>query len=106
MAVTVPVDRTEPFIVGVEYVDSKGNKAQVDGVPTWSSSDESIFSVQPLADDPFKAEITFKSVGMAQLKAVADADLGEGMDEVITLGDIDVVAGKAVAGKFTFPESV
>ena len=36
--------------------------------------------------------------GTAQITATADADLGEGVRELITLLDVNVVAGEAVAG--------
>jgi hypothetical protein len=39
-----------------------------------------------------------RSVGQAQVTATCDADLGDGVRELITLCDIEVVGGEAVAG--------
>jgi hypothetical protein len=101
MATTIPVDTTKAVVAEVKYIDSKGNPAKVDGVPTWTSSDETVFTVAADSVNPFKAVITPGGLGTAQLKAVADADMGDGVKELITLGDIEIVAGEAVAGTLT-----
>lgn len=100
MATTIPQDFDGDIVAGVAYVDSKGSPAAVDGFPTWTSSNEAVFTVQADADNPFQAKITIQGRGMAQLKAVSDVDLGEGTEELTTLGDIEIVSGKAVAGTF------
>jgi hypothetical protein len=97
MAYKLPNDK---FIaVKVAYADSRGNPAAVDGDVTWESSDESVVTVVADAGDSTSAKITpVGPIGQAQISCTADADLGEGVREIITTADIDVVAGEAVAG--------
>jgi hypothetical protein len=100
MAMTIPVDFDGTIKVKAAFVDSKGNPARVDGFPTFSSSDDELLYIDVDPNDKFAAIITLKDrVGVVQIKAVADADLGEGVSEVILLGDIELVAGTAVGGK-------
>jgi len=100
MAYTLPVD--QQVEVQVAYVDSKGNPAQVDGSPEWSSSDPSLLTVTADPDDPFKALIVpVGGVGNVQVKVDADADLGSGVTSLVTLMDVTLVAGEAVAGTIT-----
>jgi hypothetical protein len=85
--------------VAVSYVDGAGNPATVDGDPTWSSSDPTLVTV--IADPANAFEAVLRAVGplgQAQVTVTADADLGEGIREILTLMDVAVVAGEAVAG--------
>jgi len=85
--------------VKVAYVDAAGNPAVVDGAPVWSSSDPSVLAVDVDAADAFSAKVTPAGPARtAQVKVSADADLGTGTRELITLLDVEVVAGEAVAG--------
>jgi len=92
---TLPSDKTASATVA--YVDSKGKPAKVDGAPVWSSSDPAVLDVVA-ASDGMSATVTPVDVGSAQIKIEADVDLGAGVESLITLADVDVVAGKAVAG--------
>ena len=99
---TLPVDRK----VGVQisYVDSKGNPASVDGDVRWEESDKSIFlfQVDPNSTQQMSGTIMPQgTLGQAQLRATADADLGDGVKPLITLFDLEVVGGEAVAGVIT-----
>jgi hypothetical protein len=86
----------------VAYVDGNGNPAKVDGDVRWSSSDETIVTVEVDAADSTKALVrAMGEVGQVQVIAAADADLGEGVRELITPVDVDVVAGEAVMGTIT-----
>jgi len=97
MAYSLPVMHSVG--VKVSYVDAHGNPATVDGDVTWASSDASIAQVTADAADSTQATITSgSSVGQAQVTATADADLGTGVRELITLLDVTVLAGEAVAG--------
>lgn len=59
--------------------DRKGNPAAIDGIPTWSSSDESVLTVQA-AEDGMSAVATAVGItGSANVKISVDADLGEGV---------------------------
>jgi hypothetical protein len=94
---TLPVDHT--VSMQVSYVDARGNAASVDGAVSWQSSDESIVKLQvDKADDTICRAVPAGGIGQAQITASCDADLGEGVRELITTCDIEVVGGEAVAG--------
>lgn len=101
MAFTLPADKR--VFVQVAYVDANGNPAVVDGPPTWVSSDEDIVIVLPGQEiDALKCEVRpAGKIGQAQVSVTADADLGEGTREIVTLMDITVIGGEAVAGTIT-----
>jgi len=86
--------------VSIAYVDKGGNPASVDGAVTWSSSNDSMVAVTPQADDGSVAIIMTQgsTLGTAQITATADADLGAGVKNILTLFDVAVVAGEAIAG--------
>jgi hypothetical protein len=92
---TLPADKKVK--VQVKYVDSKGNTARVDGDVQWESSDDEVASVGVLQGETTKAEvIPGDKLGQAQITATADADLGEGKQEIIATMNVIVVAGSAV----------
>jgi hypothetical protein len=94
---TLPVDKMVKM--QVSYVDAEGNPAAVDGDVEWTSSDESICTVTPeTGDSTIVAVVPLGPVGQVQITATADADLGSGTRELITVADISIVAGEAVAG--------
>jgi hypothetical protein len=94
---TLPVDHS--VLMQVSYVDARGNPATIDGEVTWESSDASIITVLVDPTDSSICRATpVGSVGQAQVTATCDADLGDGVRELITLCDIEVVGGEAVAG--------
>jgi hypothetical protein len=83
----------------VSYVDSAGNPAVVDGPVSWASSDEALVTAVVDAADSSKCRMTsLQTVGQAQVTATADADLGTGVRSLVTLMDVSIVAGEAVAG--------
>jgi hypothetical protein len=85
--------------VKISYVDNQGNPAKVDGDVAWSSSDDTIATVQADGADTSNAVVSASgTIGQVQIAARADADLGEGVRELITTMDVEVVAGEAVAG--------
>lgn len=97
---TLPVDHTVKMKVG--YVDARGNPAAIDGEVVWASSDDDILKVQRDDADSTQCRVVpVGAVGQAQVTATADADLGEGTRELITIADIEVIGGEAVAGTIT-----
>jgi len=95
----LPADHTVQMQVA--YTDSKGNPATIDNDVEWTTSDASIVSVQVDADDSTIVKVTPVGVGQAQVTATVDADIGEGERELVTLADITVIGGEAVAGTIT-----
>jgi hypothetical protein len=94
---TLPVDHR--VLMQVAYTDAKGNPATIDGDVTWESSDASIIAVDvDPTDSTICAAVPVGTIGQAQITATCDADLGDGVRELITLCDIEVVGGEAVTG--------
>jgi hypothetical protein len=94
---TLPVDHTVKM--QVSYVDGKGNPATIDGAVSWASSDETIAHVHADdADSTICRVVPLGAVGQVQITASCDADLGDGVRELLTIADIDIVGGEAVAG--------
>ena len=97
MAYTLPADRM--IVVRVDYVDAAGNPAQVDGEVTWDTSAPEIATVDPDEGDSHQCTVTpGGTIGTVQISAHADADLGSGTRELVTMLDVTTVAGEAVAG--------
>ena len=83
----------------VQYVDGNGHPATVDGEVRWDSSNSDIATIQVDVDDTSYAVIAAAAaIGQVQITATADADLGEGVRPLLTIMDVEVVAGEAVAG--------
>jgi hypothetical protein len=100
MAYTLPDDKT--VVLDIKYVDAKGHPASIDGDVAWESSDDTICTVNVLEGDSTKAKLSAAAnLGNAQVSATADADLGEGVKHIVTLFDLTVVGGQAVAGTIT-----
>jgi len=79
----------------VTFKTQKGNPAQVDGAPVWASSNEAVAIVVP-SEDGLSAEIqTPGGLGTAQISVKADALVGEGVEEIIGLLDVEVKAAGA-----------
>jgi len=84
----------------VAFLDSSGNPAAVDGIPVWSSSDDTIATVTASADG-MSADVVSAGIGQAQISVTADADLGSGTQQLIGLLDLQVVGGMAVMVQIT-----
>lgn len=103
MSFTLPADKQARL--QIQYVDANNNPARVDGTVSWDSSDEDVARVEPLAATPQDVPeggavmlIPGSKVGACQVSARADADLGSGVRDIVTLFDVEVVGGEAVAG--------
>jgi hypothetical protein len=88
----------------ISYVDAAGNAALVDGDPVWATDRPDLLSLVPAEGGMGCDIIPVGPLGSAQITVTADADLGEGMKEILTLGTIECVAGEAVGGVINFPE--
>lgn len=75
--------------------DQYGNSATVDGLPTWTSGEDSIVALVPSGDGFRAVASAVGPVGTAQVSVRADADLGEGLREIVAVLDIEVVGGEA-----------
>lgn len=82
--------------LSIEIKDKFGNAAKVDGKPGWAVTDESLGTVE-VSEDGMSA--LFKPVGTAgvlKLQVKADADLGEGVKEILGELDLELISGEAV----------
>jgi hypothetical protein len=97
MAYTLPAD--QQVKVQVSYVDANGNPATVDGEVQWESSDDAMATVTANPTNSFEALVRGATeIGQVQISATADADLGDGVRALVTLMDVSIVGGEAVAG--------
>lgn len=86
---------TEAKKFAVKITDRFGNDAKVDGVPAWASTNESLVDIAVSADG-LSAVVTPKGpLGALKLQVKADADLGEGVKELLGEADLELVAGDA-----------
>lgn len=66
--------------------DSQGRPAEVDGIPVWASSDETVLTVQAEADG-MDATIVTVAPGTARVTVHADADLGDGVVDLVGVSE-------------------
>jgi hypothetical protein len=88
---------TQECELTLEITDAKGNPASVDGVPVWSSADETRISIEA-ATDGMSATIFAEGPATTQpvqVSVTADADLGEGIKPLVGLLDVTVVGAEA-----------
>jgi hypothetical protein len=73
--------------LAVGFQDKNGDAAKVDGAPAWALTDSSLGDLA-VAEDGMSASFTPKAIGALKIQVKADADLGEGVKEII--GELDV----------------
>lgn len=100
MAINITTD--EEAEVKVSFTSLSGNPARVDGAPLWSSSESSVATVMASADG-MSAVVTSVDEGEAELVLKADADLGEGIEELMISTTVLVRAAKAGVAAFSEP---
>lgn len=87
----------EKALLKLRILDAGGNAAEVEGGKVeWSVSDPA-FGTLNVSEDMMSAEfVPAGAVGRAVIQAKGDADLGEGVEEI--MGEIEIVqaSGKAV----------
>lgn len=92
-----------PFTVSI--VNAAGQPAQVEGAPTFASSDPTILTV--LLDDPLvglSGKVVSVGAGTARVSISADADLGAGVSTIVGVSEDIVVSvdPAQVAAGFAF----
>jgi len=91
--------------VSVEWKDTGGNPVPVDGPTIWESSDPSIVTVTVATGNPLIANLkSVGPIGVVQIGASADADLGAGIKTVGATYQVEVIKGQAVMGEITFTQ--
>lgn len=87
---------TQEVDLAIKPLDKKGNSAQVDGTPVWTTSNSGIATVTPAPDGLSCIVKGSTEIGHVQIQVTADADLGTGIRNITGVLEIDVVAGEAV----------
>lgn len=94
-------DDSGPLTATAQYLDAKGNPTSPGAVPTWTSSDEEVATVEA-SDDGLTATVTIVgALGASQITAT-DVESEGDEDDVISVGTVSVVPGKAVVGNIEF----
>jgi hypothetical protein len=70
----------------LSITDSQGRPAEVDDVPVWASSDETVLTVEAEADG-MTASIVTVAPGTARVTVHADADLGDGVVDLVGVSE-------------------
>ncbi len=88
---------------GVAFKDKDGFDAKVEGAPKWGSNDPSVLEVTQ-SEDGLSCVVKALKPGSAKVSVVADADLGEGVKEIVGEADVVVLSGEAVEVDLSFTE--
>lgn len=83
--------------LAINPLDEDGNPTQIDGTPIWMSSNPGIVEILPVADGLSAIAKTKGVLGHADINVTADADLSEGIRNIIGTIGIDVPAGEAMS---------
>jgi hypothetical protein len=87
-------------VLSIQPVDKKGKPAQLDGIPTWAGSDDTVITVTP-SDDGLNATVVGVAPGTARVVVTGDADLGAGINPITGILDFNVTAGAAATINIT-----
>lgn len=82
-------------IDGATLVDKYGNPTSVQGDWVWSSSDDTVASVDAPSPGSDFTITAVGPVGVAVVSGTADADLGDGVVPITAMVAINVVGGMA-----------
>lgn len=97
---------TQKLPLKVEFKDAQGNPAQVDGLPKWAVTDEAAATLEVAADGMSATLIPSGPISAFKVQVQADADLGEGVKEILGSLDIEMLGGEAVSVNITAGEPV
>ena len=84
------------LLLTVAALKADGTPGHIDGAINWESSDESVIKLTPAplngdpnqGDDPMAMYARVVGPGQATVRATADIDIGDGVDNVF--GEIDI----------------
>ena len=87
---------SQKVTLSIKPVTKAGNPAPIDGLPVWSLGCEDHLKLE-VSEDGLSAVVSaVGKLGVCQVNVKADADLGEGVEEIVGAVDVEVKAGKAV----------
>lgn len=98
----VMITEEEKVLLKVFPKTKKGNPAKVDGKPVWASSNPDVVVLEEAHPDGFAVYAkAVGPVGVSQVTVKVDADLGEGVKELVARLDVEVVAAEAATLEVT-----
>lgn len=86
---------TQKVTVAVAVKDAKGNPAQLDGVPEWSTDNTDVLALFPAADGLSCDVLAVGPLGDAAVTFKGDADLGAGVAPIVGMMKVMVTSGVA-----------
>ena len=99
--ITVKDDHA-PLTATVTWVDAEGSPTTPSGDVTWSSTDESVASIDSTSEDGNTATIGIGSPGAAVVEVATTQEDG---DEIVAQGTITVQPGDVEMGSIEFSEA-
>lgn len=85
----------------IKPVDKKGNPANVDGAPLWSTDNTEVLALEPAADGLSCKVSAVGPLGSAKVSVKADALIGDGTVDLFGVLDVEVTAGAATSIEIT-----
>jgi len=79
----------------LKQLDKKGNLAPVDGVPVWVTDNSDMVALAPSADGMSCDVMAVGPLGTCNVQVTADADMGQGSQPIIGVGQVTVTGGQA-----------
>lgn len=95
MTVTLTID--QQCLLELVITDRAGNPAAIDGTPSWASSDDTAASLRVSADGMTATVIAGEQITAeaVMVTATIDADIGDGVRQIIGTQQVNVTAGEA-----------
>jgi len=97
-------DENLPLAIAIK--DRKGNAAKVDGAPAWAVTDESLAKLQVAEDGMSATLVPSGTVGTLKVQVKADADLGEGVKEILGELEVEIIPLEAAVIELSAGNSV
>ena len=99
--INMRLNTLQQVLVTINPVNRIGQPAPIDGQVVWESSDPSV-EITNTSDDGKTITLTARNPGASQITATFDADLGEGVRNILASGAVEVTLAEAVTGELAF----
>jgi hypothetical protein len=94
------------FSATIKFLKPDGTEGETDGIPTWSTSRPDLIEITP-SEDGYSAKIrSLGAIGTASIVVGADADLGEGVQEIIITDQIQFIEPMVVTGQISLEPEI
>lgn len=87
-------DQQLPLSIAIK--DKNGNAAKVDGAPVWALTDETLGRLDVAEGGMSAVFVAAGLAGALKIQVKVDADLGEGVKEILGELDVDILGLEAV----------